>query len=84
MHYSWAAVVATARLIKCMQVVSEPDSGGIVSCRGFGEIGDDYDRPLRGFLSGQVAVGVSVPAAGGAGLDKWTAGGVDAASGGHG
>ncbi len=34
------AVVATARLIECMQVVSEPDSGGIVNCRGFGELGD--------------------------------------------
>ena len=31
------AVVATARLIECMQVMSELDSGGLVSCRGFGD-----------------------------------------------
>ena len=35
------AVVATARLIECMQVVSEPDSAGIVNCRGFGELDDE-------------------------------------------
>ena len=34
------AVVATARLIECMQVLSESDSGGMVNCRGFGELGD--------------------------------------------
>ena len=28
-----------------MEVVSEPDSGGLVNCRGFGELGDEpeYD-----------------------------------------
>ena len=34
------AVVATARLIECLQVVSEPDSNALVGCRGFGELGD--------------------------------------------
>ena len=33
------AVVATGRLIECMQVVSGPDSGGLVGCLGFGELG---------------------------------------------
>ncbi|MCY4653806.1 MAG: ASCH domain-containing protein, partial [Dehalococcoidia bacterium] len=30
------AVVATARLIECMQVVGGPESGGIVECCGVG------------------------------------------------
>ena len=42
------AVVATARLIECMQVVSEPDDNGLVSCRGFGELGDcpEYEATI--------------------------------------
>ena len=43
------AVVATGRLIECMQVVSEPDSNGLVNCRGFGELGDtpEYEEVLK-------------------------------------
>lgn len=67
-----------------MQVVSGPDSGGIVSCRGFGEMGDNYGRSLRGLLDGQVALGVPGPVSRGAGLDKWMAGSVDPAGGGYG
>lgn len=39
------AAVATSRLVECLRVVSELDSGGMVNCRGFGEIGDEpeYD-----------------------------------------
>ena len=42
------AVVATARLIECMQVMSEPDDNGLVNCRGFGELGDtpEYDATI--------------------------------------
>ncbi len=43
------AVVATGRLIECMQVVSDPDSNGLVNCRGFGELGDapEYEAVLK-------------------------------------
>ena len=43
------AVVATGRLIECMQVVSEPNSNGLVNCRGFGELGDapEYEAVLK-------------------------------------
>ena len=42
------AIVATARLIECMQVMSEPDRRGLVSCHGFGEFseGEDYDATI--------------------------------------
>ncbi|MCY4651998.1 MAG: hypothetical protein OXC95_02405 [Dehalococcoidia bacterium] len=32
--------MATARLIECMQVMCEPDTNGLVNCRGFGVLGD--------------------------------------------
>ena len=43
------AVVATARLIECMQVIGEPDDNGLVSYRGFGELIDEpeYDATIR-------------------------------------
>ena len=54
------AVVATAKLIECMQVTGEPDSRGIVDCRGFGELGDkpEYEAtittdPYGDFLMGR-------------------------------
>ena len=42
------AVVATAKLIECMQVMSEPDSRGLVICRGFGELSNEpeYDATI--------------------------------------
>ena len=42
-------VVATALLIECMQVIGELDSSGLVSYRGFGDLGDepDTDRGSR-------------------------------------
>ena len=53
------AVVATARLIKCMQVVSEPDSIGLVICRGFGELSDEpeYDATIRTDPYGDFSMG---------------------------
>ena len=41
-------IVATARLIECLQVMCEPDSSRIVNCRGFGEFGDEleYDATI--------------------------------------
>ena len=53
------AVVATARLIECMQVVSGPDSRGIVKCRGFGELGGDpeYDATLTTDPYGDFSMG---------------------------
>ena len=43
------AVVATTMLIECMQVIGEPDDNGLVSYRGFGELGDEpeYDATIR-------------------------------------
>ena len=32
--------MATARLIECMQFIIEPDTNGLVNCRGFGVLGD--------------------------------------------
>ena len=42
------AAVATARLIEWKEVVSGPDSGEVVTCRGFGELGDEpeYDAAI--------------------------------------
>ena len=53
------AVVATARLIECMQVVSEPNSGGMVSCRGFGVLGNEpeYDATITIDPYGDFSVG---------------------------
>ena len=53
------AVVATARLIECMQVIGEPDSSGLVSCRGFGELSDEpeYDATIRTDPYGDFSVG---------------------------
>ncbi len=53
------AVVATARLVECMQVVSEPDSVGLVSCRGFGELGDEaeYEVTIKTDTYGDFSVG---------------------------
>ena len=53
------AVVATARLIECLQVTGEPDSGGLVSCRGFGELGDEleYDATITTDPYGDFSVG---------------------------
>ena len=53
------AVVATARLIECMQVVSGPDSRGLVECRGFGELGDEpeYDATIATDPYGDFSVG---------------------------
>ncbi|MCY4653282.1 MAG: ASCH domain-containing protein [Dehalococcoidia bacterium] len=53
------AVVATAKLIECMQVMGEPDSRGIVTCRGFGELGDElaYDATSTTDLYGDFSVG---------------------------
>ena len=80
------AVVATTMLIECMQVIGEPDDNGLVSYRGFGELGDEpeydatiTDRPLWRLLGGQVAVGVPGRAACGTDSDKRPAGSVDAA-----
>lgn len=36
-------LVATALLTECMQMVSEPDSGGLVKCYGFGGLGDETE-----------------------------------------
>ena len=53
------AVVATARLIEFMRVVSGPDSGGLVSCRGFGELGDkpEYDATITTDPYGDFSMG---------------------------
>ena len=53
------ADVATARLIECMQVMCEPDSIGIVNCRGFGELGDEpeYDATITTDSYGDFSVG---------------------------
>ena len=53
------AVVATARLIECLQVVSEPDSGGLVICRGFGELGNgpEYDATITTDPYGDFSMG---------------------------
>ena len=53
------AVVATAKLIECMQVMSEPDSSGLVICRGFGELGDEpeYDATIMTDSYGDFSVG---------------------------
>ena len=53
------AVVATARLIECMRVMTEPDSGGLVVCRGFGELGDEpkYEAAIRTDPYGDFSVG---------------------------
>ena len=54
------AVVATARLIECMQMMSEPDSGELVNCHSIGEISDgpEYNAtitadPYRNFAMGR-------------------------------
>ena len=43
------AVVAAGRLIECMRIIGEPDDNGLVSCRGFGQLGDEpeYDATIR-------------------------------------
>ena len=53
------AVVATAKLIESMQVVSKPDSDGLVSCRGFGELGDapEYEATITSDPYGDFSVG---------------------------
>ena len=53
------AVVATGRLIECMQVVSEPDPYGLVECLGFGELGDapEYDAIIKTDPYGDFSVG---------------------------
>ena len=54
------AVVATAKLIESvMQVVSKPDSDGLVSCRGFGELGDapEYEAAITSDPYGDFSVG---------------------------
>ena len=53
------AVVATARLIECMQVVSGPESSGLVECRGFGELGDEleYDATIATDPYGDFSMG---------------------------
>ena len=42
------AVVATAKLIECMQVIGEPDDNDLIGCRGYGELGDaaGYDATI--------------------------------------
>ncbi len=52
-------VVATARLIECLQVMCEPDSSGIVNCRGFGELGDgpEYDATITTDPYGDFSMG---------------------------
>ncbi len=74
------AVVATARLIECMQVVGEPDHIGLVNCRGFGELGDapEYEVIIK---TGPTA---TFRWACGADLDKWPARRVDSACGARG
>ena len=53
------AVVATARLIECLQVMSGPDSSGLVICRGFGELGDEpeYEATITIDPYGDFSVG---------------------------
>ena len=53
------AAVATARLIECMQVIGEPDDNGLVSCRGFGELGDapEYEATITPDRYGDFSVG---------------------------
>ena len=53
------AVVATGRLIECMQVVSGPDSGSLVKCLGFGELGDapEYEATITTDSYGDFSVG---------------------------
>ena len=53
------AVVATGRLIECMQVMSEPDSNGLVRAHGFGELGDasEYEATIKTDPYGDFSVG---------------------------
>ena len=53
------ADVATARLIECLHVMCEPDSSGIVNCRGFGELGDEpeYDATITTDPYGDFSMG---------------------------
>ena len=53
------AVVATAKLIECMQVMSDPESSGLVICRGFGEIGEgtEYEATIATDPYGDFSVG---------------------------
>ena len=53
------AIVATARLIECMQVVSGPDSNGLVECRGFGELEDasEYEATFTADPYGDFSAG---------------------------
>ena len=53
------AVVATAWLIKCMQIMSEPDSMGVVYCCGFGELGNEpeYDAKIATDPYGDFSMG---------------------------
>ena len=53
------AVVATAMLIEYMRVIGEPDDNGLVSCRGFGELGDEpeYGATIRTDPYGDFSVG---------------------------
>ena len=53
------AVVATSRLIECIQVIGEPDDNGLVSCRGYGELSDEpeYDATITVDPYGDFSVG---------------------------
>ena len=53
------AVVSTARLIAGRQLVSKPDSVGLVCCRGFGELGDapEYEATIKTDSYGDFSVG---------------------------
>ena len=53
------AVVATARLIECMQVIGEIDDNGLVNCSGFGDLGDgpEYEATITTDPYGDFSVG---------------------------
>ena len=53
------AVVATARLIECLQVVSEPYSNGLINCHGFGECGHapEYEATITTDPYGNFSMG---------------------------
>ena len=55
-----SAVVATAMLIECMQVIGEPDDNGLVSYRSFGELGDapEYEAIIKTGPYGDFSVGM--------------------------
>ena len=51
--------MATAWLIECMQVVGEPDNNGLISYRGFGELGagPEYEATITTYAYRDFSVG---------------------------